>query len=783
MERIRKSKWIIGILMLVSISYFFALPNQLFHDPYSTVIEDKSGQLLSASIAADGQWRFPQQNRLPKKFAQAIIQYEDKRFHQHFGVDLLSFGRAIKQNLQAGKVISGGSTLTMQTIRLSRKNRSRTFFEKAVEVVLATRLEFRFSKDEILSLYASHAPFGGNVVGLEAACWRYFGRKSDELSWAEASLLAVLPNNPSLIHVSKNRDKLKIKRDRLLERLFKAGKLDSLSVRLAKEEPLPESPLSLPQLAPHLLTFAQKNKLSQQKISSSLEVSYQKRCIEILKDHSNRLRGNKINNAAILIAEVNSGKVLAYVGNNASGAENNEQVDLIQSPRSSGSILKPFLYAALLDDGKMLPHTLQPDVPTFINGFAPENFSHELDGAVPASQALIRSLNIPAVHELRSYRYEKFYELLKKVGFTTLQKPPDHYGLSLILGGAEVKLWDVAAAYASMARSLNEYFNYPGKKRYRKGDFHPLTFLQHDSIPPTELEEATFLSASASYLTFNVLKELYRPGEESGWRLFNGAQPIAWKTGTSHGFRDAWALGVNKEYVIGIWVGNADGEGRPGLTGNEAAAPILFDVLAFLPKTDWFQKPIGELEKIPTCAKSGYRIGEYCETVDTVFVVRSGLESRICPYHRSIHVSKDQRFSLHEGCTKPTEMIKVNWFVLPSVQEYYFRKKHASYRQLPPYRADCQSPQSIAQIDLIYPQPDSQVFIPKELDGSLGKIILEATSRNPKNGLHWHMDGVYLKTTYNDHRWAISLKPGSHKIALVDDSGEVIERFFWIYSK
>ena len=783
MERIKKSKWAIGIFAILTIAYFFALPKQLFHDPYSTVIEDKTGQLLSASIANDGQWRFPQQNQLPKKFEQAIVQFEDKRFHQHFGVDLLSFGRAIKQNLQAGKVISGGSTLTMQTIRLSRKNKSRTFFEKAVEVVLATRLEFRFSKNEILSLYASHAPFGGNVVGLEAACWRYFGRRPDELSWAEASLLAVLPNNPSLIHLSKNRDKLKTKRDRLLQRLYASGRLDSLSVRLAKEEPLPESPLPLPQLAPHLLTFAQKNKGSQQKISSSLEGSYQKRCIEILKDHSNRLRGNKINNAAILIAEVNSGRVLAYVGNNASGAENNEQVDLIQAPRSSGSILKPFLYAALLDDGKMLPHTLQPDVPTFINGFTPENFSHELDGAVPASQALIRSLNIPAVHELRTYRYEKFYQLLKNIGFTTLQKPADHYGLSLILGGAEVTLWDVSAGYASMARSLNQYFSYPGKKRYRKSDFHPLTFLQPDSTPPTELEEATFLSASASFLTFDVLKELYRPGEESGWRLFNGAHPIAWKTGTSHGFRDAWAVGVNREYVIGIWVGNADGEGRPGLTGNEAAAPILFDVLALLPKTDWFQKPIGELETIPTCAKSCYRIGDYCEMVDTVFVTRSGLGSTVCPYHRSIHVSKDQRFSLHEGCTKPTEMIKVNWFVLPSVQEYYFKKKHASYRPLPPYRADCQSPQSIAQIDLIYPQSNSKVFIPKELDGSPGKIIIEATSRNPKNALHWHLDGTYLKTTYGDHRWAISLKPGRHKISLVDDSGEVVERLFQVYSK
>jgi penicillin-binding protein 1C len=785
MERVKKYRWVLVFLVLLSVFYFFSLPKQLFHSPYSTILEDKYGQLLSASIATDGQWRFPEQNQIPKKFEEAIVLYEDKRFHSHIGVDVISLGRAIKQNLKAGRVISGGSTLTMQTIRLSRKNRSRTFFEKTIEIILATRLEFRYSKKEILSLYASHAPFGGNVVGLEGACWRYFGRKPDELSWAEASLLAVLPNNPSLIHLSKNRDKLKAKRDRLLQRLATAGKMDDVSLRLAKDEPLPDSPLPLPTMAPHLLVFASTGKLNQTKILSSLDFSLQKRATEILRDHHQRLRGNKINNAAIVVAEVSTGRVLAYVGNTEAGIKHHGKVDVVQAARSSGSILKPFLYAALLDDGKILSRTLQPDIPTIINGFAPQNFSRELDGAVPASQALIRSLNIPAVYGLRSYRYEKFYELLKNIGLTTLQKPADHYGLSLILGGAETTLWDVTGAYASMARSLNHYFDYPGKNRYTKKDFHPLTFLQADSIDTMkgELEENSWISASASYLTFDVLKELYRPGEETGWRLFNSTKKIAWKTGTSHGFRDAWAVGVNPDYVVGVWVGNADGEGRPGLTGTEAAAPILFDVFSLLPGRSWFQLPQTELERIPTCSQSGFRWSENCQRADTIWVTKAGLNTPSCPYHKKVYLSSVENFRVNLACEQPDKMVARNWFVLPPVQEYYYKAKHSAYQVLPAFRKDCNNPNSIAQMDIAYPQDLAKIFIPKELDGTFGKVILEATHRNPSTTIYWHVDGVFVKSSQKSHQLALNLTQGQHKLTLMDDRGETLERIFWVLSK
>ena len=772
---------------VVSIVYYFSLPARLFNDPYSTVLGDHQGNLLSASIAKDGQWRFPFDNEVHTKFADALILIEDKRFYSHFGVDLLALLRATRQNIKAGKVISGGSTLSMQVIRLSRKNKSRTFFEKAIEIVLATRLELRYSKKEILALYAAHAPFGGNVVGLEAACWRFFGRNPSDLSWSEAALLAVLPNNPSLIHLGKNRTRLKNKRDRLLTQLAIAGKLDSLTLQLAKSEPVPEAPVPLPRLTPHLLSRTIKEGKGQEKIITTIDQNLQQRAIQIIDQHYQKLKANHIYNAASIILEVKTGKVLAYIGNTSSGQDNNEDVDVVMAPRSTGSILKPFLYAAMLNEGKMLQHTLWPDVPTFINGYAPKNFSKEFDGAVRANDALIRSLNVPTVHELRDYRYEKFYDLLTNIGITTLKRPADHYGLTLILGGGEGSLWDITGAFASMARTLNNYGEHSGKNRYSKKDFHAPIFInpsdpfgRSDGSPV--FEETSWLNAASIYLTFDALKEVYRPGEESGWRYFSSSKKIAWKTGTSFGFRDGWAVGVNPDYAVGVWVGNADGEGRPGLTGTETAAPILFDLFSLLPGNSWFQIPYAEMSQVAVCSQSGQRATPLCEKPDTVWIAQAGLQTLPCSYHKKIFLSIDKKYRLHSDCESISKMIEVRWFVLPPIQEFYFKKKNFGYHSLPPWRKDCANTNAVATMDIIYPKPNSKVFIPYELDGSAGSTLFEAAHRNPSATIFWHLDGKFLAATSKSHKLPLHPDQGNHTLLLVDDAGESISRSFVVVS-
>ncbi len=783
----RRSR-IVGTVIVASVIFyfFFLLPDLLFKDPYSTVLEDKNGILLSASIAPDGQWRFPQQEFVPQKFKEAIILYEDKRFESHPGVDFISLGRATRQNIKAGRIVSGGSTLSMQVIRLSRKGKSRTMLEKVIEIILATRLELRYTKDEILALYASHAPFGGNVVGIESACWRYFGRDPDELSWSEAALLAVLPNNPSLIHLGKNRGILKEKRDRLLTRLSQAGKLDETSLDLAKAELIPQNPIPLPRYAGHLLDRASKEGYAQTKVITTLDFNLQQRTLQIIADHHERLKGNQIFNAAALVLEIKTGNVLAYVGNTQAGAANQENVDVAAARRSTGSILKPFLFAAMLDEGKMLPKTLLPDIPTTINGFSPKNFSHDYDGAVPADKALIRSLNIPVVHELRDYRYEKLHELLKQVGLTTLDKPADHYGLSLILGGAEGTLWDITGAYASMARTLTNYFEHPGKSRYKINDFHCPYFTLKDSSKEkkdTEFVETSYLSAASIWQTFETLKEVYRPGEETGWRFFNSSKKIAWKTGTSFGFRDGWAVGVNPDYAVGVWVGNADGEGRPGLVGTETAAPILFDIFSLLPGQSWFQQPVSEMEEVPVCLKSGQRASDLCSEVDTLWIVKSGLNTPACQFHKMVHLSKDRKYRVNTTCASLDEMKTASWFVLPPVQEYYFKSKNLSYKSLPSYKQGCDNPSAIASMDIIYPKLNSKIYLPRDLDGKLSNTVFEVAHRSTTATIYWHLDGNFIGTTKKSHHLATTPHEGNHLLTLVDDKGEVLERAFRVLSK
>jgi penicillin-binding protein 1C len=788
MKRLSKRSWIgISVLLISGITYYFALPKTLFDDPYSTVLEDREGELMAATIATDGQWRFPQLDTVPDKFVQAIIHFEDKRFKKHWGVDVRAMARAIRQNINARKVISGGSTISMQVIRLSRKGKKRTYFEKLYEVILATRLELRYSKDEILALYASHAPYGGNVVGLEAACWRYFGRDVHELSWGEAAMLAVLPNAPALIHPGKNREKLLAKRNALLDKLKQAGLIDDVTCELAKSEVIPDQPAPLPRYARHLLQRIARDGWAQTRVRSTLHSGIQRRVEQIIQDHHKQLVGNQIYNAAALVLDVETGDVLAYVGNTAveESGYHSEEVDVINAPRSTGSILKPFLYAAMLDEGKILRHTLLPDVPLVIDGFAPKNFKREFDGAVPADQALIRSLNVPAVHMLRDYRYEKFHTLLKRTGMTSLHQHPDHYGLSLILGGAEGKLWDITGMYASMARVLNRYFTRSQSLRYSDEDYHEPNYISHicQSNSEPALAASSVFTASAIYHTIDVLKEVYRPGEETGWRNFYSAKKIAWKTGTSFGHRDGWAVGITPQYAVGIWVGNADGEGRPGLTGTEAAAPIMFDIFSLLPGNAWFQEPLLEMEQVAVCSTSGLRLGEFCEQPDTVWVTPKGLEARACTYHKRVHLTHDLKHRVYSGCVPPSDMVSLNWFVLPPVQEHYFKPKNVSYKALPALKPGCGDEVSLQPMELLYPKAEARIFIPRDLDGEPGNAVFELAHRNSASVVYWHLDGEYLGNTTKNHRFPVNPGEGQHILTLVDDSGLLLESRFEVVSK
>ena len=712
----RRKAILLILLEVLFAGWLCSLPRDLFKGtPYATVVTDRGGELLGARIAADGQWRFPPCDTVPERYATALILFEDRHFRWHPGVDPLALVRALWSNLRQGHVVSGGSTITMQVVRMSR-GKERTLWQKGAEAVLATRLEARLSKDEILALYASHAPFGGNVVGMDAAAWRYFGRPADELSWAESATLAVLPNAPSSIHPGKGRDRLLEKRNRLLERLHKKGIIDTSTLEGALEEPLPDAPYPLPNLARQYVA-AQPPGVETR---TGIDIDLQRQVEDATSRWSDELALGGIADLATVILDIRTGETIAYVGNaSPQRTRAGSEVDIAAAPRSTGSILKPFLYCAALQDGTILPRTLLKDTPVNLNGFAPQNFDLQFHGAVPAAEALARSLNVPAVHLLRAYGAPRLLEILREAGLSTLDRSASDYGLSLILGGGEGTLSDITGAYAGMVR-------------------------RYEGLP----SESPFKDRIALWYTFEALKEVNRP-DEIDWKLIRSVRKAAWKTGTSYGYRDAWAVGVTPDYAIGVWCGNADGHGVAGMTGAKTAGPVLFDLLNLLPPSaDWFEEPLEGGVYLDVCPASGMLRSPDCPDSERILLPERASDSDICPYHKG------------------------GSFQLPPAMEWDYKTYHPEYRVRPSGND--------APLDFLYPESGSILTLPRQLDGTVPGAVFQAVHRDPAAVLYWHLDQEYLGETHLIHQMRLSPPPGKHTVTVVDGDGNTVSVGFTV---
>lgn len=757
--------------------WFFSLPPTLFTATHAHLLLDRDGKLLSAHIAADEQWRFPELTRIPDKFATALIQFEDKRFWQHSGVDFIALARAMNDNLRKQRVVSGASTLSMQVIRLSRGNPPRTFFEKITELLRAWRLESRYSKEDILKSYASHAPFGGNTVGLEAAAWRYFARSPEQLSWAESAMLAVLPNNPGLIHPGRNRERLLKKRNRLLHQLFIQNRLSELEYTLAIAEPLPEAPHPLPRLAPHLLDTLIAQYPDGQRFHTTLDAELQQQLNTLARRSGEQLALEGVQNLAILVLDNRSFGVMAYVGNRPMNTwqEQGYAIDMIQRPRSSGSTLKPLLFADMIEQGLIVPDSLIADVPVNYSGFTPQNYNRRYQGAVSAREALARSLNIPMVNMLSMRGVDPFLMQLRQLGLSHVTRSARDYGLSLILGGAETSLWDLSVAYANLAH------------RAAQDQQHQQTFWQQGRLLQNQSARSTriaTLSTATAWLTLDALLDVARPGDEGYWEKFSSSRRVAWKTGTSYGQRDAWAIGTTPDYTVGVWVGNANGVGRAGLTGTQSAAPILFNTFNLLPAhRGWFQRPDWQMTTVAVCRDDGYLSNGACET-KTIHVPLSSHFARITPYHRRIHLDATRQWRVNSECEAVAAMQTRDWFVLPPDQASYYQQFHADYQPLPAWRADCQhsDDRQDEALSLMYPQANMQIYLPRELDGKLGETVFHAMPAHPDTLLYWHLDNQFLGTTQTFHQIAAQPAVGKHHLVVVDEAGNRVQTDFEVLS-
>ena len=758
--------------------YCVCLKDPLFNAPYSTVLTDKNDRLLGARIASDGQWRFPEVNKIPNRYMTALLQFEDSRFYWHPGFDAISLSRAVVNNLKSRKVVSGGSTISMQTIRLSRKRASHNLFDKIYEIILATRLELKYSKYEILKLYANHAPFGGNVVGIGAAGWRYWGYEPQRLSWADAATLAVLPNQPSLIHPGRKRDYLNSKRDRLLYRLMQAGEISTEEYDLGLIEEVPAEPIALPNLIPHLTDFQVGNTAIGERRQTTIDLELQDLTSKKMINYGHFLKGQEIHNAAALIVDIESGSILAYIGNiPGTGKNYAEFVDCIRAPRSTGSILKPILVAGALDAGMVSPKTLLSDIPIMFNGYRPENFHEQYDGLVSVKESLVRSLNIPMVLLLRDFGIEKFRFNLYKQGLTTINRPASHYGLTLILGGAEASLLELCNHYAYWGRVLKNFYQYDGM--YNKEDFKSLHFItKKGAVRPTWQRNPITLHAGSIYLTLEMMKSLQRPDEEGKWQLFQSPHSISWKTGTSFGHRDAWSIGLNGKYLVGVWVGNAGGQGRPGCTGIKVAAPLMFQLFDLLPKSQWEEPPWDELIRAPLCTTSGLLPSPACP-IDSVWVPENFERMPSCHFHRSIMIDTSRNVRINRSCTTSGSSVQQSWFIPAPLESYYYSRSNPEFIPLPPLAPECKQNEEIV-MQFIYPTSATHWKLPQDQHGNIQGLVCKVSHRSPHSTIYWHLDQHYLGTTEFEHEMVIRPRPGRHILTLVDSDGNRIEKIVYI---
>ncbi|MCR8698530.1 penicillin-binding protein 1C [Campylobacter sp. LMG 7929] len=714
----------LSLCFYIGLVYFSFDNKDLFKGTYSKVLLDKNKEILSVFLDANEQWHL-ESDFIPQKLKSAVILYEDKNFYSHYGVDFLALIRAFKNNLFSSKR-SGASTISMQTIKLLEQNK-RTYFNKFNEIIKAFALESAYEKDEILKFYLNNAPYGGNLVGVASAGLFYFEKDLKDLTWSEAALLAVLPNNPGLINLEKNKDKLLKKRNVLLDRLFEKGYFSKDILTLAKAEKLP-SFKARKNLAPHL---ARRLLADKEKIISSIDKKIQIKFEEKAKEYSYKLEQKGIKNLAILLADTKTNKVLAYVGSNDFyDFVSFGQVDGVIAKRSVGSTLKPLLFAFAIDEGFIVPESLMLDAPTFFSNFAPQNANKKYHGFISAKESLQKSLNIPFVSLLAEYGYEKFFYKLKDI-LDFEDENFKKYGLSLILGTKEFSLEDMVKIYLGLG-------NY--------GNFKELLYEENAFTK----EDKKLISDGASFLTLQTLKDLDR----AGLRQYDFNTIISWKTGTSYGRKDAWAIGTSPKYTLGVWVGNFNGEANANLYGMSIAGELFFELLALLEGVNLeFEKP-SDLVTIKIENQTGYRY-DYKFDFKEVLYPQSANVLRTSPFLKEVFMYKNKEVdSLDENFIHAKKKIILN---LPSHAQAFFVEEKQNLQN------------SNQNLKIIYPINNLNIILPKDLK-SKQKLLIKLI--NPKKEkLFWYLNQEFIFEG-KEESLSLDLKKGKYTLNIISENGQ-----------
>jgi penicillin-binding protein 1C len=750
---------IIFFVLLLLLNWIFPLPDRI---EYSTIITDHKGTVIHAFLTSDQQWRMKTTlDEISPLLRKTIIAKEDKRFYHHPGVDPLAMGRAFFKNISKAKRTSGASTITMQVAR-ALEPKKRTYANKLVEMFRALQLEWKYDKDEILQMYLNLLPYGGNIQGVKSASILYFGKNPDHLSLAEITALSIIPNRPSSLVIGRANDVIVQERNRWLQ-IFAGEKVfTQKEIADALQEPLTASRGTVPRLVPHLA-----NKLKRQGgdiIQTNIRLNEQMKIETLVEDYVRSLRLRNIRNAAVVVIDNERHEVISYIGSaDFYDTTDGGQVNGAAAIRQPGSTLKPLLYGLCFDEGLMTPKMVMTDVAINYAGYAPENYDRTFNGYVTTQYALENSLNIPAVKGLRMLGKDRFVQELAACNFEQVRKDRQKLGLSMVLGGCGTTLEELTGLFSVFAN---------------EGRYLPPAMLKQDTA--TGVEGRRVLSPAAAFMINDILSRINRPDFPLNWQSTEHLPKIAWKTGTSYGRRDAWSIGYNKKFTVGVWAGNFSGEGVPELSGSGTATPLLFKIfntIDYDSDQEWFSQP-ADCELRVVCSETGMVPADHCTNIISDYFIPLISSTAACNNVQEVMVSEDEKHAFCTSCAPETGYKKKMYKVVGADMQAYYLQQNVAYQQIPAHNPGCEKIFKEGLPVITFPVNGTEYLVNKK---DPEPLQLTCQTGNDVQQVYWYINNKFYKSSSARSKQFFVPDEGPVKISCTDDKGR--NRDIWIRVK
>lgn len=744
------------ILVAVSAAIHAALPLPPMK-PFSLVVYDRNGVMLNTFRTSDGMWRIrTRPEEIPAGLKQIVLWKEDRYFYLHPGINPFSALRAFAQNIAAGRRVSGASTITMQVARMMEP-KQRSYGNKILEVFRAFQLEWRYSKEEILALYLSMIPLGGNIEGLQTGAMMYYRTPLQRLNIAQTLDLILIPNDPNGLRPDRNSDLLFRKRSAMARQLLISGILSDQDIAVADSSRSAAVRTALPKLAPHFSLVLKQLFPKEDQITGSLDLTTQRAAERLLKNHMRSWKQRGVNNGAVMIIDNATSEVTAYVGSeNFADTAHGSQVDAVRAVRSPGSTLKPFLYAMRMDGGTLTPKSRLTDVPFDNEGYVAENFDRSFSGMVYADAALRRSLNVPMVYLLRESGMEDLLHLLNAAGITSLQTQQTRLGLSMILGGCGVTLEELTRAFTIFPSG---------------GVFRMPSYRRHDSR--NSAVRSNVISPSSAYMVTEILSGIDRPDLPNNFESSKNLPTVAFKTGTSYGKRDAWCIGYSSRYTVGVWIGNVTNKGNPELKGSTSATPLLIDLFNSISRpsdrsnTKMILPVPDDIGIREVCAVSGKIPTDLCgERIDDLYSRTHSLNT-LCDVHKEYKVSLNGSIQYCGSCLPSADYSVRIYEELPPVVVNFLKRSGRPIDIPPAHNPLCLRTFSGTGPTIISPSEQMTYLI---VDNGQ-KITFHATSGVDVSSHEWYLNRRYLGRKKAGESVFLTVGEGAYAARCVDDKG------------